>query len=181
MSHATSEQIGDVVRPVVTGLGYDLEDVVVGGRAGHEVRIVVDRDGGASLDDLAEVSRALSDVLDAADPFGDDPYELEVSTPGAERALTAPRHWRRARGRKVAVRRRADGDEQMITGRVGDTDEESVTLVTNVKGRMSETTIPLADVVHARVEVDFTRPGPAELRRCGLDDDEIERRRRPAE
>ena len=177
-----TDAIGELVRPVLTGLGYDLEDLVArtaGGR--RELRIVVDRDGGASLDALAEASREVAAVLDDAELYGEEPYELELTTPGIDRPLTEPRHWRRARGRKVTVRHRTEDGEQTLTARVGDSDENSVTLISNNKGRFTETALTLDAVVEAAMEVDFTRPGEAELRRCGLDDDEIAVRRRPAE
>lgn len=178
MTGPTREEISAVVTPVVAGLGYDLEDVEVRSGGGQpELRIAVDRDGGADLDALADVSRALSDVLDVADLFGEQPYDLQVSTPGVTRPLTLPRHWRRAQGRKVSLTRSVDGADQPLSGRIGVADDESVTLVHNDKGRMSETVIPFAEITRAVLDVDFTRPGPAELRRCGLDDAEIARRR----
>ncbi|GAA3959705.1 ribosome maturation factor RimP [Gordonia caeni] len=181
MTDTTHEQIGDLAAPIIGPLGYDVEEIAVRGPAGRrDVTITVDRDGGASLDELADVSRRLSDVLDEADLFGDEPYHLEVSTPGIDRPLTLPRHWRRARGRKVSLERAHGGGTQTALGRIGDSDDESVTLVNNDKGRMSTTTVPLAEITRAVLEVDFTRPGEAELRRCGLDEDEIARRRTPA-
>ncbi|MFT3662717.1 MAG: ribosome maturation factor RimP [Gordonia sp. (in: high G+C Gram-positive bacteria)] len=181
MSETAQERIRDVVGPIAESLGYDLEDVVVKGPATHrEVRITVDRDGGASLDALAEVSRAFSEALDDTDLFDDDPYDLEVSTPGIGRPLTLPRHWRRNRGRRVALTRTGEDAPSEVLGRICDVDDDAVTLLHNVKGRMSTTVVPFAEIERAVIEVDFTRPGPAELRRCGLDDDEIARRREPA-
>jgi ribosome maturation factor RimP len=68
--------------------------------AGRRVllRVVIDADGGISLDDIAEVSRELSAKLDASDVMGETPYTLEVTSPGTDRPLTQPRHWRRAAG-----------------------------------------------------------------------------------
>ena len=65
--------------------------------------MVVDADGGVSLDAIAEVSRELSAALDAAAAMGEVPYTLEVSSPGVDRPLTEPRHWRRAVGRLVTA------------------------------------------------------------------------------
>lgn len=88
----------------MTAAGYDLEDVVVTAAGRRSVvRVVVDRDGGIDLDAVADVSRAVSDVLDAADAFGDSAYTLEVTSPGVDRPLTEPRHWRRNVGRLVEV------------------------------------------------------------------------------
>ncbi|MFC0315193.1 ribosome maturation factor RimP [Gordonia phosphorivorans] len=177
---ASVEGIERVIGPVLQEAGYDLEELTAGAAGPtRAVRILVDRDGGIGLDELAEVSRTLSAALDEADLWGEQAYDLEVSTPGIGRPLTAPRHWRRARGRKVSVRTGGDATTTVL-GRIGDSDDESVTLVHNNKGRMSTTTIRLADIDRAVIEVDFTRPGEAELRRCGIDDDEIARRRTPA-
>ncbi|GAC58676.1 ribosome maturation factor RimP [Gordonia hirsuta DSM 44140 = NBRC 16056] len=172
-----SAQIAAAADQVLLRTGYDLEDIRVDGPAGRRrLQIIVDRDGGASLDEVADLSRELSTALDAADVFGDEAYDLEVSTPGIGRPLTLPRHWRRARGRKVTVRTAAE----TVAGRVADTDARTVTLLSNDKGRMSTRDIALSDIDHAVIEVDFTRPGEAELRACGLDDAEISLRRTPA-
>ncbi|MFK3980289.1 ribosome maturation factor RimP [Micromonospora sp. NPDC050397] len=108
-----------VIEPVVTAVGYDLEDVSVA-RAGrrHVVRIIVDGDGGINLDAVAEVSRAISAALDLAEETGGDlvagEYQLEVSSPGVDRPLTLPRHWRRNVGRLVKVT--VTGTGQTVTG-----------------------------------------------------------------
>jgi len=118
-----------VVEPVVQGAGYDLEDLTIS-RAGRRfvVRVVVDRDGGLDLDAVADVSRLVSAALDAAEEAGDElvagEYQLEVSSPGVDRPLTLPRHWRRNIGRLVEV---PVGDGK-VTGRVVAADEAGVTL-----------------------------------------------------
>ena len=89
-------------------LGVDVESVEVqkAGRR-HVVRIVVDRDGGVDLDLVAEVSRRASELLDS--PSLSDlltgAFVLEVTSPGVDRPLTQPRHWRRAVGRLVVLHR----------------------------------------------------------------------------
>ena len=92
-------KLREQLEPVVAALGYDLEDVTAQ-RAGSRqlLRVVVDGDGGISLDDIAEVSQAVSAALDESDPMGEAPYDLEVTSPGVSRPLTLPRHWRRAAG-----------------------------------------------------------------------------------
>lgn len=181
MADAMRERIGELVAPIIEPRGYDLEEITIGGPVTRrDVVITVDRDGGASLDQLTEVSRELSAVLDETDLFAETPYDLQLSTPGVDRPLTQPRHWRRARGRKVRIEQTRDGTGRTVLGRIADHDETSVTLVHNDKGRMSTTVVPLAEITRAVLEVDFSRPGEAELRRCGLDDDEIARRRTPA-
>ena len=110
------EAIRAVVDQVVTGMAYDLEELTVS-RAGRRyvVRVMVDGDGGVGLDDIAEVSRAVSAALDEAEATGGELHgrgvPLEVSSPGVDRPLTLPRHWRRNVGRLVKV---------TMAGRAGD-------------------------------------------------------------
>src|SRR5271154_5062174 len=98
----TDKRLAELIEPVAAAAGMDLESVrmsVAGKR--RLLRIVVDGDHGVSLDDAADVSREISVLLDASSALGDVPYTLEVSSPGVDRPLTQPRHWRRARGRLV--------------------------------------------------------------------------------
>jgi ribosome maturation factor RimP len=123
---ADESRIADAIRPVVAAAGMDLESVRVTAAGRRRLlRVVVDSDRGVSLDDAAAVSRELSAVLDAKDVMGDFPYTLEVSSPGVDRPLTEPRHWRRAAGRLVKVKV-ADG--ATILGRVVSADAEEAVL-----------------------------------------------------
>lgn len=116
---ANAERLRGTVQPVVEAAGYDLEDLSVS-RAGRRsvLRVIVDGDEGVSLDAVAELSRAISAALDGAEAavgsFGAEPYTLEVSSPGVDRPLTEPRHWRRNLGRLVRV----PVGEQSLTGRI---------------------------------------------------------------
>ncbi|MFC5945956.1 ribosome maturation factor RimP [Micromonospora harpali] len=164
---ARRSRLRAVIEPVVNGAGYDLEDVSVS-RAGrrHVVRVIVDADGGISLDAVADVSRAVSAALDAAEESGGDilagEYQLEVSSPGVDRPLTLPRHWRRNVGRLVKVTVRAPlpgqraeqpaGDRQ-VTGRVVEADDECVVLETD-SGRAE---FAHAELGPGRVQVEFHR------------------------
>jgi ribosome maturation factor RimP len=89
------------------------------------LRVVVDADGGVSLDDAADVSREISALLDAADAMGDVPYTLEVSSPGVDRPLTNPKQWRRAARRLVKVKVTGEGT---LEGRILAADDDGVTL-----------------------------------------------------
>jgi ribosome maturation factor RimP len=143
LSHADLRELLD---PVVTDAGYDLEDVTVT-RAGRRsvVRVVVDRDGGVDLDAVAEVSRAVSTALDAADPLGEQPYVLEVTSPGVDRPLTHPRHWRRNIGRLVTA--------GPVEGRVREVTDDGVVL--EIKGDREE--ISFDQLGEGQVVVEFKR------------------------
>jgi ribosome maturation factor RimP len=124
MAAITAATLRPLVEPVVLASGYDLEDVAVTSAGRRSiVRVVVDRDGGIDLDAVADVSRAISEALDAADAFGDAAYTLEVTSPGVDRPLTEPRHWRRNVGRLVEV-----GGEK---GRILEATDEGVALEVN--------------------------------------------------
>ena len=119
-------RIADVIRPVVADAGMDLESVRVSAAGRRRLlRVVVDSDQGVSLDDAAAISRELSAELDTVAVMGDFPYTLEVSSPGVDRPLTDPRHWRRAVGRLVQV---TAADSGSISGRVIAADSDGVTL-----------------------------------------------------
>lgn len=148
---ATRAELHRLLAPVVRGAGLDLEDVVVR-RAGSRnlVRVVVDRDGGLDLDAMADASRRVSAALDGAEDVLPGSYVLEVTSPGVDRPLTAPRHWRRAAGRIVRATRR---DGRSLRGRVRDVDDDGARL--SVDG--GDVRLRYVDVVRAVVEVEFSR------------------------
>ena len=101
---ADSDRLAGLLEPAVAAMGMDLEGVRITSAGRRRLlRVVVDADGGVSLDDIAQVSRELSAELDASAAMGEAPYTLEVSSPGVDRPLTQPRHWRRAVGRLVTA------------------------------------------------------------------------------
>jgi ribosome maturation factor RimP len=155
-ANAIRSQLSDLLLPVVGAAGLDLEDVTVS-RAGSRsvVRVVVDGDHGLDLDTVAEVSRRISAVLDEAGDVLRGAYVLEVTSPGVDRPLTAPRHWRRARTRKVRVQL-TDGRE--VIGRVQEASEDptgSAELLTEG----GPVRIGYAEVRRATVEVEFSPAG----------------------
>jgi ribosome maturation factor RimP len=155
---ADDKKLVGLIEPVVTAVGMDLESVrvTVAGRR-RLVRVTVDSDHGVSLDDAAEVSREISAALDAANPLGEMPYTLEVSSPGVDRPLTEPRHWRRATGRLVKVKTTASGAE--VEGRVLAADADGVSL--NVKG--AKRRFGYADLGPGVIQLEFGRMPDSEL------------------
>jgi ribosome maturation factor RimP len=140
-----SEALGDPL----AALDLDLEAVEVtpAGRA-RVLRIAVDKDGGVTLDDIAEATRAVSCALDDSDLMGETAYTLEVTSRGVDRPLTEPRHWRRNHSRLVKATL-VDGSQ--LTGRVGDSDGLGVTL--EVSG--TERRLVYDDITKAIVQVEF--------------------------
>jgi len=170
MAAVSRQRVRDVLEPVVAGAGYDLEDVTVTAAGRRSVvRVVVDRDGGLDLDAVADISRVVSEVLDADDVTGEMPYTLEVSSPGVDRPLTEPRHWRRAAGRLV---RAAVREEKDVTGRVVSADDAGVTF--DVDG--SQRTVAYDVLGPGKVQVEFSRPGAGDTDADEEDEDDAEMR-----
>ena len=152
VSAAVRSRLVELLEPVVAGTGSDLEDISIRAAGRRSVvEVVVDRDGGVTLDDVAEIARVVSEALDADGVLGETPYTLEVGSRGVDRPLTLPRHWRRATGRLVTVALRGAGS---VTGRVVAAQDASVEL--DVGG--TTRTVAFADVTKAVVQVEFGKP-----------------------
>jgi ribosome maturation factor RimP len=153
-----------VLAPLAESAGFDVEDVQVTPAGSRRlVRVLVDRDGGITLDDVAVLSRDISAALDAPDAIavvGNAPYVLEVSSPGVDHPLTLPRHWRRAIGRLVSVSVSGVGP---LTARVTATDGESVTFTREDGKTEHEVVHPLSSLGKGAVQVEFSRPGAADV------------------
>jgi ribosome maturation factor RimP len=96
-------RVATIAEPVLTGIGYRLIRVRVSGLDGCTVQIMAERpDGTMTVDDCEAVSRALSPVLDVADPI-DRAYRLEVSSPGMDRPLVRRSDFERFAGHELKV------------------------------------------------------------------------------
>ena len=153
---ATRDRIeAELVDPLTT-LGLDVEAVEITPAGKRRIlRVAVDKDGGVTLDDVAEATREVASVLDDSDVMGEMPYTLEVTSRGVDRPLTLARHWRRNTDRLVKVTL-ADGEE--ITGRILECDDASAQVDVGDGPR----TVSYADVSKALVQIEFNRPGNKE-------------------
>ncbi len=173
MPMPTEERVSQLVAGLIARRGLDLEDVRITAAGGSNTRVTVTVDGDETvdMDTIAELSSEVSAALDDAGDFGETPYLLEVTTPGVERPLIEARHWRRARGRKVRVRLHAgaptpDGESE-FDARVGAATDTEVALVLGGKRAPHRVTVALADIGSAVVQVEFSRPGAAEMELAG--------------
>ncbi|MFB6722707.1 ribosome maturation factor RimP [Kribbella sp. NPDC056345] len=150
--HTDTSGLENFLQPIVAQFGCDLEEtsIIPVGKQ-RILRVLVDRDGGINLDDVAEVTRALSKALDERDIMGQSRYTLEVSSPGVDRPLTLPRHWRRNITRLVAV---TLVNGQKLTGRIKTASDEAAEL--DVKGKLRS--VAYGDVEKAKVQIEFNRP-----------------------
>jgi ribosome maturation factor RimP len=158
-------QVIELLGGEFTRSGYEIEDVVIDTRARPpRITVIADGDTALDLDTIAALSRSASVLLDGLDSIRGR-YVLEVSSPGVDRPLTSEQHFRRARGRKVEL---ALSDGSQLTGRVGETRDDTVALVVREGREWTVRRIPLAEVVKAVVQVEFSQPAQAELELAGL-------------
>ncbi|MFL4476813.1 ribosome maturation factor RimP [Paeniglutamicibacter sp. ORCA_105] len=175
-------RLTELLEPTVASHQLVLEEVEVR-RAGDQriVHVVVDVTEGTEgilLDQVAEVSRSISEALDKDPHDTADPYELEVSSPGTSRPLTLPRHWHRNVGRMVKVN--VIGEDNLL-GRLTEVTETGITIVPEItvkkgmKPKVGEPrTIEFGSIRRGNVEVEFARAESADLTELELDDEDDE-------
>lgn len=141
--------ITGVVEPAVTGLGFELVDTQVSSR-GRMVRVFIDKPGGVSVDDCADVSQHLTRVFAVE---GIDFDRLEVSSPGLDRPLRKIEDFARFAGQRVDVRMRAPdaGGRRRFVGTLQGAAGSVVTVV--VDGQAVE--LDLAGMERARLVPDL--------------------------
>jgi ribosome maturation factor RimP len=145
------DRLAGVITEPLADAGLDVEAIELSNAGKRKLlRVAVDKDGGVTLDDIAEATKEVSRLLDETDVMGEQAYLLEVTSPGTDRPLTLPRHWRRNTDRLVKATLR---DGQSVTGRIVAADEERATL--DVDGSSRE--IAYADVAKAKVQIEFNR------------------------
>lgn len=145
---ALRDQIFELVEPLISKAGLVLEEVQVQTPGKHRfVTVIVDSETGLNLDQVTDASRLVGEAMDGASFMGDAPYTLEVTSPGVDRPLTAPRHWRKNVDRLVKIIKL---DGEICKGRINSSTEEEVTL--------DCCTVAFADIKRATIEVEFNRP-----------------------
>ena len=144
---STREQILQILEPIASNMGLDLEDVEIKSAGKNSiVQVSIDKDGGINLDEVAQISNQISEALDAKEVLGEKPYTLEVGSPGIDRALTLPRHWRRNSGRLVKINFGSNSE----IGRIIESDDEKVSL--EVKGKTRSINFDKIDKAFIQVE-----------------------------
>jgi ribosome maturation factor RimP len=144
--------ITEVLTQPLSARGLDLEGVELS-KAGRKtlLRVMVDTDGGVTLDDIAEATRFVGAELDEHDVMGDSPYTLEVTSPGIDRPLTLPRHWKRNIHRLVKI---TSHDGGSFTGRIESAGDDGATV--DVSGQHRQ--VRYSSVTSARIEIEFNPP-----------------------
>jgi ribosome maturation factor RimP len=147
----TRDRLASALTSPIGDLGLDLEAVDLSSAGKRRIlRVAIDKDGGVTMDDIADATREVSRVLDETDAMGAQPYTLEVSSPGVDRPLTLPRHWRRNIGRLVKATF-LEGDP--LVGRITESDEDGAVL--DVEG--TERRLEYAEVKKAKIQIEFKK------------------------
>ncbi|MGI9310235.1 MAG: ribosome maturation factor RimP [bacterium] len=144
----------DLLEPSVEALGYELVHLEFTARGRDNLlRAYIDAPGGIRVDDCEAVSQRLSAVLDVEDPL-QCAYQLEVSSPGLDRPLVTPAHFRRFAGRRARIVLRAGAhghSRRRFCGELIEADERRA--VIEVDGERYE--LAYADMQSARLEPTF--------------------------
>lgn len=185
MAFPDTERLSQILAPVLERHGVDLEGIKAT-PAGKKSQVVVkvDADDRPDLDRLEVISGEISDTFDAAEAAGEvnfgAGYTLEVSTPGVDLPLTAPRHWRRNAGRIAKVRLADDNKAQ--TFRIGalSPEDNAVILITTKAKVPAVHVVQLANAEDAVVDIEFAQPPAAETEIAVLGFAEAEKLASPA-
>ena len=157
------KEVGDLVRPVVEAAGLELWEVSFGREDGRRIlRVTVDREGegekegGVDLDTIAATSQRLSRRLDLEGFELDRPYELQVSSPGLERALREPRHFERSVGQQVRVKTvEPVSGRRVHEGALVSADAEAIVIASEG----GELRVPYGGIASARTVFEWKKAG----------------------
>ena len=141
----TATDIWSLVEPYLAAERLELDDLeIVGGGQARTLRVVVDGDD-LTVDRLAELSRGLSRLLDNEADL-EDPYQLEVSSPGLERKLRRPAHYAKSIGREVVVKLKDDQGKRTVRGVLLEVSDDEFT----VDSETGPEVVGYADVTSAK-------------------------------
>lgn len=162
----TRDRLAEVITDPLAAVGLDVEaiELTPAGKR-RMLRVAVDRDGGVTLDDIADATKEISRLLDESDAMGEQSYTLEVTSPGTDRPLTLPRHWRRNADRLVKVTRT---DGTTLVGRIRAADDDGVELDVDGSGQR----LAYDTVAKAKVEIEFNRRPRSADAEPGADEEE---------
>jgi len=144
---SNKEQVAAAITPAIESLGFYLEDINITSAGKRSMlTVIVDGDSHLSLDQVTIATKAISEIVENLPTLGNNPFTLEVTSPGLDRPLTKPRHWRKNQDRLINI---VLNDGKEIKGRIKDSTETSVTV--------DEQIINFADIKRATLEIEFKK------------------------
>lgn len=144
---SVQDEISNAIRPIIEAGGNYLEDIkIVSAGKRKLITVVVDSDSYLNLDQVAAVSREISETIENLKALGETPFTLEVTSPGIDRALTLPRHWRKNIGKLVKI---VLNNGETAEGRIEDAGELSA--------KLDSGSINFSDVKRASIQIEFKK------------------------
>ncbi|CAB4337816.1 unannotated protein [freshwater metagenome] len=150
------QTIQEALTPALESAGFFLEEVQVTSAGNRRiVTCIVDGEKGLNLDEVTSASREIAALLEEAPFMGETAFTLEVTSPGVDRPLTLPRHWKKNVTRLVRI---VLLNGEVVTGRITGSADSSVNLV--AEGKVAkEINVQFNDIKRAVVEIEFNRKG----------------------
>jgi ribosome maturation factor RimP len=140
-----NEDISAAIRPIIEATGNYLEELTITSAGKVKIlTIIVDSDSHLNLDQITAVTKEISEVIETLEELGDSAFTLEVTSPGIDRPLTKPRHWRKNLDRLVKITMASGKD---IQGRIGEATEENVLI--------GDQKVSFEDIKRAVLEIEF--------------------------
>ncbi|MDA0259517.1 MAG: ribosome maturation factor RimP [Actinobacteria bacterium] len=140
-----NEDISAAIRPIIEASGNYLEELTITSAGKVKIlTVIVDSDSHLNLDQITAVTKEISEVIEALEELGDSAFTLEVTSPGIDRPLTKPRHWRKNFDRLVKITMISGQD---IQGRIGEATETTVFV--------GDQKVSFEDIKRAVLEIEF--------------------------
>ena len=140
-----NEVISAAIRPIIEASGNYLEELTITSAGKVKIlTVIVDSDSHLNLDQITAVTKEISEIVEGLAELGENAFTLEVTSPGIDRPLTKPRHWRKNFDRLVKITMTSGKD---IEGRIGEATEATV-LVGDQK-------VSFEDIKRAVLEIEF--------------------------
>jgi ribosome maturation factor RimP len=142
---SNKEQVAAAITPAIESLGFYVEDIAITSAGKRSMlTVIVDGDTHLSLDQVTVATKAISEIVENLPTLGNNPFTLEVTSPGLDRPLTKPRHWQKNKDRLIKI---VLNDGKEIKGRIKESTQTAVTV--------DEKVINFADVKRATLEIEF--------------------------
>ena len=142
---SNKEQVAAVITPAIESLGFYVEDISITSAGRRSMlTVIVDGDTHLSLDQVTVATKAISEIVENLPTLGNNPFTLEVTSPGLDRPLTKPRHWRKNKDRLIKI---VLNNGKEITGRIKDSTDDEVIV--------DEQKVAFVDIKRATLEIEF--------------------------
>jgi ribosome maturation factor RimP len=144
---SVQDDVASAIRPIIEAGGNYLEEIkIIAAGKRKLITVIVDSDSYLNLDQVTAVSRDISEVIENVKSLGDTPFTLEVTSPGTDRPLTLPRHWKKNQGKLVKISLLDGGNKE---GRITNSDDLAVELDSG--------SVKFVDIKKALLQIEFKK------------------------